>query len=34
MAWHHGTVQVTESPLGGARFTLRWPAHPIVETST
>ncbi|HGX92167.1 MAG TPA: HAMP domain-containing protein, partial [Candidatus Tenderia sp.] len=23
--WHGGTVSVTDSPLGGARFTIRWP---------
>jgi len=25
MQWHHGEVTASESPLGGARFTLRWP---------
>ncbi len=24
MQWHHGEVSASESPLGGARFTLRW----------
>jgi two-component system sensor kinase ParS len=24
--WHRGTVEVRESPLGGARFVLSWPA--------
>jgi len=24
MQWHHGEVTASESPLGGARFTLRW----------
>jgi two-component system, OmpR family, sensor kinase ParS len=24
--WHHGTVAATDSPLGGARFMLSWPA--------
>jgi two-component system sensor histidine kinase RstB len=24
--WHQGSVSVTDSPLGGARFILRWPA--------
>ncbi len=23
--WHDGTVSVTDSPLGGARFTISWP---------
>ncbi len=25
-AWHNGTIDVGRSPLGGARFTFRWPA--------
>ncbi len=24
-SWHNGQVDITESPLGGARFTIRWP---------
>jgi len=24
MQWHHGEVTASESPLGGARFTLKW----------
>jgi two-component system sensor kinase ParS len=26
--WHHGTVEVLDSPLGGSRFVLSWPASP------
>jgi two-component system sensor kinase ParS len=26
--WHHGTVEASDSPLGGARFMLSWPAVP------
>jgi len=25
LAWHNGQISVGDSPLGGARFTLRWP---------
>ena len=25
MRWHHGTVTVEDAPLGGCRFSLRWP---------
>jgi signal transduction histidine kinase len=25
IAWHNGRITVCDSPLGGARFTLRWP---------
>lgn len=28
MELHNGNASVTESPLGGARFTLSWPQHP------
>jgi two-component system sensor kinase ParS len=24
--WHRGTVMVVDSPLGGARFVIRWPS--------
>lgn len=23
--WHHGNIEVGDSPMGGARFSLRWP---------
>lgn len=26
--WHDGQVTVSDSPMGGACFTLRWPCHP------
>jgi signal transduction histidine kinase len=26
LKWHGGTVTVTDSPIGGARFSIRWPA--------
>ncbi len=29
VTWHGGQVQVTDSPLGGARFTIRWPGLKI-----
>jgi signal transduction histidine kinase len=25
VAWHGGRVEISPSPLGGARFTIRWP---------
>lgn len=25
VAWHGGRVEISRSPLGGARFTIRWP---------
>jgi signal transduction histidine kinase len=38
--WHGGHVIVSDSPLGGARFTIRWPgfsrpdmdAYPVIAT--
>ncbi|MGB4672797.1 MAG: ATP-binding protein [Azovibrio sp.] len=31
MELHGGTASVTDSPLGGARFTLAWPQHPAAD---
>lgn len=28
VAWHGGRVEISRSPLGGARFTIRWPGLP------
>jgi signal transduction histidine kinase len=28
VAWHGGRVEISRSPLGGARFTIRWPGVP------
>ena len=25
--WHHGNIEVGDSPMGGARFSLRWPEN-------
>lgn len=31
---HHGTITLDESPLGGARFILRWPLTPMPTVHT
>jgi signal transduction histidine kinase len=33
-AWHGGRVEISRSPLGGARFTIRWPGFPADEQRT
>lgn len=30
MRWHGGDVRLSESPLGGACFTLHWPRGPLL----
>ena len=32
LTWHSGHVQVTDSPLGGARFTVRWPGFQVPQS--
>lgn len=34
VAWHGGRVEISRSPLGGARFTIRWPGFPADEQRT
>jgi two-component system sensor histidine kinase RstB/two-component system sensor kinase ParS len=34
VTWHEGRVEISRSPLGGARLTIRWPGFPADEQRT
>jgi signal transduction histidine kinase len=34
IAWHGGRAIVTDAPIGGARFTIRWPGFSAKKPET